>query len=76
MQAPYLDEQIPFRKKRCILLFALEWRFEWRMMIGEKFQNQGGDRLARKVTHCPECLLLSKSCNRTFFSFSGSKVYF
>jgi hypothetical protein len=49
-----------YRKKRCVLFFSFKWRFEWRMTIGEKFQNQGGDRFARNVVHDIAHLPLSK----------------
>jgi hypothetical protein len=36
------------------------------MMIEGKFQNQGGDRFARQMTHYTKWLLLSKLCNKGF----------
>ena len=58
-----------YRKKRCVLFFSFKWRFEWRMTIGEKFQNQGGDRFTRKVVHEVTHLLLSKFFNTGILFF-------
>ena len=44
-------------------MFSFKWRIEWRMTIGEKIQNQGGDRFARKVVYHVTHLLLSKFFN-------------
>jgi hypothetical protein len=45
------------------------------MAIGEMFQNQGGDRFAREVTHGAECLLWSKIIQHNYFDFSDSTVH-
>ena len=45
------------------------------MTIGEKFQNQGGDRFARKVAGLVECLLLSRLCNTGILFFCDSNVH-
>jgi hypothetical protein len=39
------------------------------MMIGEKFQNQGGDRSTREMTHFVECLFLPKLWNTVILFF-------
>ena len=57
------------KKKRYVLLFTFKWWFEWRMTIGEKFQNQGGDRFTREVAHFVECLLLPRLCNKGILFF-------
>jgi len=57
-----------YRKKRCVLFFSFKWRFEWRMTIGEKFQNQGGDRFARNVVHDIAHLPYRNSSTRGFCS--------
>jgi hypothetical protein len=64
-----------FLKTRCILLLLFKLRFEWRITIGEKFQNEGGDRFTRVVTHCVEYLLLSKFFKTEISFFCGSKSY-
>jgi len=39
------------------------------MMIEEKFQNQGGDRSTREMTHFVECLFLRKLWNTVILFF-------
>jgi len=69
----FLSKKAILEKKRCTLLFAFKCWFEWRMMIGEKFQNQGGDRFARGVAHFVEYLLLSKLCSTGILFFVTKK---
>ena len=64
-----------FLKTRCVLLFLFKLRFEWRITVGEKFKNEGGDRFTRVMTHCVEYLLLSKFFKTEILFFCGSKSY-
>jgi hypothetical protein len=41
---------------RYILLFAVDWRFEWYIKVGRKFSNKGVDGFARARDDCVSCL--------------------